>query len=214
MRMFKPTPITLATDRRVTENSSQDSVSIGYKVINGCHPPGLMKSESPKSIAFSWACSSLVVNKKFCTHIVEEECENYQISMLRLSKHWSLGRKTTTHLPQASDRDGLLLADGRMQQCSKSAGQPPSHHLLYTFLPCLERGRDKVRKCPSTASGILHHLTDNKSDERNGNRLKIPWAAGLAIWIAFFGLKPQTTRASSVKRYFKHVMAMVCRSKL
>ena len=83
--MFHPTPITLATDRRVTENSSQDSLSTGTIVIKGCYPPGLMKSESPKSIALSWACSSLVVNKKFCTHIVEEECENYQISMLRLS---------------------------------------------------------------------------------------------------------------------------------
>lgn len=147
MRMLHPTPITLATDRSATENSSQERLSTGYIVIKGCHPPGLMKSESPKSIAFSWACSSLVVNKKFCTHIVEE-CENYQISMLRLSKHESLGRTRTTRLPQASDRDGLLLADGRMQQCSKSAGQPPSHHLLYTFLPCLERGHDKSEKVP------------------------------------------------------------------
>jgi len=29
--------------------------------------PGLTKSDKPKSMAFNWACSSLVLNKKFCS---------------------------------------------------------------------------------------------------------------------------------------------------
>jgi hypothetical protein len=34
--------------------------------------PGLMKSDNPKSIAFNWAFSSLVVKRKFCTYQLTE----------------------------------------------------------------------------------------------------------------------------------------------